>query len=68
MTDIVERLRAGPLSGDPVFEEAAAEIERLRAAWQASIDERGELLAEVERLREALRQLQPTDPFQDQLS
>lgn len=26
---IVDRLRAGPLSGDPVFEQAADEIERL---------------------------------------
>ena len=30
MTDIVERLRAGPVAGDPVFEEAADEIGLLR--------------------------------------
>jgi len=50
MSDIVERLRVG--GHDFVdFDEAADEIERLRKAWQASIDERGELLAEIERLR-----------------
>lgn len=34
-TDIIQRLRAGPLSGDPVFEEAADEIERLRTDLRA---------------------------------
>jgi hypothetical protein len=39
--DLVERLRAGPCSGDPVCEEAADEIERLRAEiaeWQKVAD------------------------------
>ena len=52
MNDIVERLRAFA-NGEArsgigrqrwvLFREAADEIERLRASWQASIDERDEL-------------------------
>ena len=38
MDDIVKQLRDGPLSGDPVFEEAADEIERLRKAVTMAVE------------------------------
>jgi len=59
MTTIAERLRAGPNSGDPLFEEAADEIERLLRLCQdmANVQQQNEQTYEkaaddIERMRE----------------